>query len=135
MIVVLLNPSSSGNAFSILSSNFLLLLDGLSKMTLPLEITVLTFSNPSFSKTPRSLSFRILGFVGAMPRNRATYLAIVCFRTYLLTFGSSCRLLPLRFPPLYQCNKEPPSRRFLHAEGFPSHRQRRSLIMSMQVCM
>jgi hypothetical protein len=37
-------------------------------MTLPLEMTVLTFSNPSLSKTPRSLSFRILGFVGAMVR-------------------------------------------------------------------
>jgi len=54
MIVVLLNPSSSGNAFSIRSSSFLMLLAGLSKMTLPLEMTVLTFSKPSFSKTLRS---------------------------------------------------------------------------------
>src|SRR5215207_11239022 len=106
MIVVLLNPSSSGNAFSILSSNFFLLLDGLSKMTLPLEMTVLTFSNPSFSKTPRSLSFRILGFGGAMPRNRATYLVMVRSRISFLTIESSCRWLPLVFPLVYQRRKE-----------------------------
>src|SRR5688572_25581286 len=53
--------------------------------------TVLTFAKPSFSKTPRNLSFRILGFSGAIPRKRATYLVIVCFRICLLTFESSCR--------------------------------------------
>jgi hypothetical protein len=61
-----------------------MLLDGLSNITLPLEMTVLTFSNPNFSKTLRSLSFRILGFSGAMPRKRATYLVMVGFR---ISFG------------------------------------------------
>src|SRR5215207_5137728 len=106
MIVVLVNPSCSGNAVSIISSSFLTLLDGLSNITFPLEMTVLTFSNPSFSKTPRSLSFRILGFVGAMPRNRATYLVMVRSRISFLTIESSCRWLPLVFPLVYQCRKE-----------------------------
>lgn len=89
---MLVKPRCSGNAFSMVSSSFAALLDGLSKMTLPLEITVLTFSNPSFSKTPRNLSLRILGFVGAIPRKSATYRVIVCF---YITSEPSTRLLPI----------------------------------------
>src|SRR5215207_1458033 len=76
MIVVLVNPNCFGNIFSIVSSSFLAFLVGLSNTRFPLEITVLTFANPCFSKNSRSLSFRILGFDGPMPRKRATYLVI-----------------------------------------------------------
>lgn len=67
-IVVHVNPSCSCTAFSMDASSFAALLEGLSNRTLPLEITVLTLSKPSFSKTPRNLLFRMFGLVGAIPR-------------------------------------------------------------------
>jgi hypothetical protein len=72
--VVLVKPRSFSIAFSIFASSAFVLRNGLSKRTLPLEITVCTFCRPSSSKAQRSFSLRMFGFAGLIPRRSATYL-------------------------------------------------------------
>ena len=72
MIVVLANPRRSGSASSTFVSKALTADESVSKSTLPLDITVRTLQKTRSSKPPLNLSFRILGFVGAIPPSSAT---------------------------------------------------------------
>ena len=72
MIAVLANPKRFDSASSTFVSKARTADESVSKSTLPLVITVRTLLKSRSSNTPRNLSFRMLGFVGAIPRRSAT---------------------------------------------------------------